>query len=131
MRCTGITCRNRRGTAFLLAMALLVVGGMVASQLVPNEVTIVQRRQEQDLKHQLGKLRMAIQLERIASFSPLYEADWSNRAQFLQYLDALIDRHLIPSIPADPLTPVFQWGTGTGKIYWIPTLNYLASSSFE
>ncbi len=122
---------NRRGSAFLLAMALLVVGGLVASQLVPNEVTLVQRRQEQDLKHNLGSLRMAIELERIASFTPLYESDWSSRTQFLKYLDALIDHNLLPSVPADPLVPGFQWGSGTGKVYWIPTRNYLASSSFE
>lgn len=121
----------------LLMISLAVGGGILANKLAPNYTTLDQRSKEVNLGQNLSELRMAISLERLASASPLFYKDWTPlgpnqpNPNFLNYLSELATRGYLRQIPTDPTISTDRWGTTIGKLFWLPTINFVASSGFE
>lgn len=115
----------------LMLLVIIMSIGIIAMRAIPEEATIAVREKEKMLSLNLSRVRQGVTLERIASVSSLYYGNFDNQAEFVAYLDDLVARGYLPSIPADPNCPSHIWGPGPGKKFWIPTRNLLGSSSFE
>lgn len=116
----------------MLMLLVVIIGiGILAVKAIPEETTIVLREKEERLSLNLSQIRQGVALERMASASSLYYGNFENPAEFKAYLDDLVVRGFLPSIPDDPSCPPNLWGTGPGQRFWIPTRNLLGSSSFE
>lgn len=125
----------RRGVIMLLLLLSLVVLSLVASLLIPEHVTITQRQFERDLRLNLGQIRMAMDMERnLATASPLQPlleallADPHDPVRVANYLAGLASAGYLsrPDLK-DPLIPAWQWGTGSGKLYWQAQRNLMGS----
>jgi len=122
---------NKKGALMLMLLVVIVVIGILAIKAIPEETTIVIREKEDQLSLNLSQMRQGLALERMASVSALYYGNFENQAEFKAYLDDLVARGFLSSIPDDPNCPQYLWGTGPGQKFWIPTRNLLGSSSFE
>lgn len=115
----------------LMLLVVLVAIGLLSLVVIPDQTTITLRENEIALSQNLCFIRSAIVLERIASDSSFFYGDFDNQAEMITYLDDLVDKGYLSTIPKDPLCPNQLWGIGPGKKFWVPTRNLLGSSSFE
>lgn len=123
----------RRIGNLTLIMAIIIGlgGGLVAMEIIPSLTTENQRHIEENLSFSLGEMRMAIALERMSKMTALFDGDWLNRASFLAYLQKIVELGFLREIPADPTMLPEKWGSASGRAFWIPTRNFVASSGFE
>lgn len=122
---------DRKGSLLLLMLLAVTVSGFIAARLIPSATAQRQRQDEEALRDQLALLRQAVASERVASSSSRYHADWSSRTVFLGYLDDLVRGSLLSRLPRDPSIPDSRWGTDPARAFWLPTLNFVSSASFE
>jgi soluble lytic murein transglycosylase-like protein len=115
----------------LIFLVTLTVGGLLAARLIPDYSLQSQRQSEAQLRMSLTHLRCAITMERLASATPLFQAEWSNPTNFQAYLQFLVQRNFLAAIPPDPTVPPYRWGTNTGSLFWQPTQNFALNGSFE
>ncbi len=122
---------SKRGSLFIILLVGIIGIGILATRLIPDETINVVRQKEKELSQELTDLRMSVLLDRQANDSVLYDGDWDKIAEFEAYLNDLVAKNYLSEIPKDPNIPDYRWGIGAGKIYWQPTRNFAASSSFE
>lgn len=125
----------RRGSLMIILLATIVIGAVIAAQVIPNQVTILRRADESQLKVSLAQIRQAIDLDRrLAERSPCNPAfaslaiDPTNPAYVEGYLNALADSGLLRQRGLrDPLVFGMAWGTQTTSVFWQARLNLLHS----
>ena len=120
-----------------MLMVILIVVGILAERLIPNEETITARSKEKSLNLDLSQIREAFDLKRIAS--PTWEP-WEDNfdrnhpdapASISKVLQALVNEGFLRSASlSDPGIMPQLWGTGAGKIYWQASGNLASNSSF-
>ena len=129
---------RQRGAVLLLLMVMLVVGGIAALKLVPQEELITLRSKENCLNLELSQIREAFDLMQIASpswqpwednFDPAHPNAAASIAMTLKTLHEngfLRDKDI-----NDPGIMSQLWGTSTSQIFWKASGNIVSNSSFQ
>lgn len=126
-------------------LVVIIIGGIVALQMLPEYETLEKRRVEDDFSLTISHIRQAISLERemaddspcLAEYNSLM-ADPDNPVKLQTYLDSLKNHGFLTlQNYQSPSVPYHKWGTGPNNLFWQTRRNLIAStttfgiSSFE
>ncbi len=120
---------KRRGTLMILLMVGMIVMGIIATRLLPEEEIKVRREKENRLQVNLSQIREAFDLKRTAD--PTYDPDLSNKALIIAALTQLKnDGYLNEDDISDPTIPHYLWGLND-EYFWRSSKNLATNTSFE
>lgn len=122
----------RSGAMLLMLFVMLIIGGIVALRLLPNEELITRRGNETGLNTDLSQMREALDLVRVASHPAWIDLkvgdDHNTIAKKIASLTAW--GFLRSDAIKDPSVPAHLWGVGR-PYYWRVTVNLATNTSFE
>lgn len=120
----------RRGALMLMLLVTMIVGGIVALRMLPQEEVIAKREKEEDLHKNLSQIREAFDLKWQAD--PNWAPDLTTKAGIESALNTLVtekylrdDKHL-----KDPTVPNHLWDS-SDEYYWRASANIASNTSFE
>lgn len=130
--------KHKTGTVMLMLLVMLVVGGIVALRIMPDQSLIIRRTAEEDLSSDISNLRSAFDLKYASDddWNPLEQIDPERRLspfqpekQEVQIIikDLFESGYLRSDKIFDSTVPSHQWNTTT---YWKLTTNFASNSSF-
>jgi len=124
--------RARRGALLMMLFVMLIVGGIVALRMMPNEELITRRDKETSLNTDLSQVREALDLVRVASYPGWIELQASDTPASLSAKIASLTAwgFLRDNDIKDPAVPTHLWGPGK-PYFWQVTLNLATNTSFE
>jgi type II secretory pathway pseudopilin PulG len=123
---------SRRGAMMLMLLVVLIIGSIVALQLLPNEELVTRRSRESSLNTEISQIREAFDLMKVASptWEPWPEGVEPAAASIALVLQELVDiGYLRSSALVDPTVMSHNWGPG--KTFWRATTNLASNSSFQ
>ncbi len=123
---------SRQGALLMMLFVMLIVGGIVALRMMPNEELITRRDKESSLNTDLSQVREALDLVRVASYPGWIELQASDTPAVLQAKIASLAAwgFLRDNDIKDPAVPAHLWGPGK-PYFWQVTLNLATNTSFE
>lgn len=123
---------SRRGALLMMLFVMLIVGGIVALRMMPNEELITRRDKEASLNTDLSQVREALDLVRVASYPGWIELQASDTPAVLQAKIASLAAwgFLRDNDIKDPAVPAHLWGPGK-TYFWQVSLNLATNTSFE
>lgn len=123
---------TRTGAMMLMLMVVLIIGSIVALQLLPNEELVARRSKETSLNTEISQIREAFDLMKIAS--PAWEP-WTGDsapppASIAETLKTLADAgYLRNKDLADPTVLAHFWSQS--QTFWKASSNLASNSSFQ
>jgi len=124
---------SRQGALLMMLFVMLIVGGIVALRMMPNEELITRRDKESSLNTDLSQVREALDLVRVASYPGWIELQASDTPASLSAKIASLAAwgFLRDDDIKDPAVPAHLWGPDK-PYYWQVTLNLVTQNpSFE
>lgn len=119
--------KARKGTVMLVLLAALLVGGIMASKLLPKQEVQAQRRSEQELRTTIAEIRQAFDLKEFVAGS--FIPDLSTPAKINAVLKQLETENFLRNASmTDSTMFAGQWINNT---FWVGTSNIPFNTSFE
>lgn len=129
---------SRAGAMMLMLLVVLIIGSIVALQLLPNEELVARRSKETSLNTEISQIREAFDLMKVAS--PTWEP-WEDNfdpdhagapASIAKVLTELANKgYLRNKDLADPTVMPHLWAAAAGKSFWKASTNVASNSSFQ
>ena len=128
--------KHKTGTVMLMLLVMLVVGGIVALRVMPDQSLVVRRTAEENLSSDISNLRAAFDLKYASNedWNPLDEITESlspfqpEKGEVEAIITDLFESGYLRSKNIfDSTVPAHQWNTAT---YWKLTTNFASNSSF-
>lgn len=132
-RKSGKNFANRRGALMLMLLVAIIIGGIIALRLLPQEEVIAQRDREEILHGNLSQIREAFDLKRQAdpTWNPFPDLDNTTMASVTDVLEQLANENFLREKDVkDPTVPHYLWGT-TSNYFWRVSENIASNTSFE
>lgn len=124
--------KSRKGAMMIMLLVVLIIGSIVALQLLPGEELITLRTKETSLNTEISQIREAFDLKKIAS--PLWEpwtTDPPSRIDIANALKVLADEgYLRNKDLADPTVLAHLWNQND-ETFWKASNNLATNSSFQ
>lgn len=116
----------------LMLFVMLIVGGIMALRLLPNEELITRRDKESGLNSDLSQIREALDLVRVSSNSDWKELKLNDSPEKIAAKIASLTAwgYLRSNEIRDPAVPAHLWGPDKAY-YWRVTVNLASNTSFE
>ena len=123
---------SRRGALLLMLFVMLIVGGIVALRMMPNEELITRRDKESGLNNDLSQVREALDLVRVASHPEWVDLSLTDTPDLIQAKIASMALwgYLRSESVKDSAVPEHLWGTDK-PYFWKVTMNLATNTSFE
>jgi hypothetical protein len=123
---------SRRGALLMMLFVLLIVGGIVALRMMPNEELVTRRDKESGLNSDLSQVREALDLVRVASHPEWVDLKLDDTPEQIQAKIASMSQwgFLRSEDIKDPAVPPHLWGPDK-PYYWKVTVNLATNTSFE
>ncbi|HAE38219.1 MAG TPA: hypothetical protein DCG57_06210 [Candidatus Riflebacteria bacterium] len=129
----------RRGAMMLMLLVAIIVGSIIALQILPAEEMITRRGVEKTFDVELSQLREALDLAYYAGemdpdtalgSDPIILA--TSPAAIQEAINKLHARGYLRSNKVkDPWVPQHRWGTAADQEFWVLTENFAEDASFE
>ena len=121
--------KSQAGTVMLALLVVIIIGGLVASRLVPSFEIQKKRETDVQLRFNLGLLRQGFDLKSKAD--PTYNPSLTTRAEIKDAIASLsLEGFLNMSTLRDPTVPAHLWDK-SDDTYWKIVENLAETSSFE
>ena len=129
---SGKMLGTRRGALLMMLFVMLIVGGIVALRMMPNEELVTRRDKESGLNSDLSQIREALDLVRIASHPQWVDLKLGDTDDQIQAKIASMTKwgFLRSQDIKDPAVPSHLWGPNK-TYYWKVTTNLATNTSFE
>ncbi len=123
---------SRRGALLMMLFVMLIVGGIVALRMMPNEELVTRREKESGLNSDLSQVREALDLVRVASHSEWVDLKLEDTpASIAAKIASMAEWGFLRSEDIkDPAVPSHLWGPDK-SYYWKVTVNLATNTSFE
>ncbi|MEW6709813.1 MAG: hypothetical protein AB1403_08340 [Candidatus Riflebacteria bacterium] len=120
---------NRKGALMLMLLVVIVIGGIVALRMLPQEDVIAKREKEENLHKNLSQIREAFDLKWQADEN--WTPDLTNKAGIRAALQTLANEGFLREEDIlDPTVPTYLWDT-SDIYYWKASTNIASNTSFE
>jgi type II secretory pathway pseudopilin PulG len=122
-------CNPRKGALLMMLLVLIIIGGIIALRMLPQEDTIARRDREVNLHNNLSEIRQAFDLR--LQTDPDWNPDLSDRTKIKAALQALVASNALRTDEIkDPTVPDYLWDT-SDEYFWRVSQNYVENSSCE
>ncbi len=129
---------RRKGTVILGLLVVILLGGVLATRLVPSYEIQERRQSDLELRFALAQIRQAVDMKE------MLDPDWPNNtglnlgiaSQVKDLLNGLIADNLLGAIPRDTTIITYQWSQNlmaspSQAQYWVMAGNIASNSDFE
>lgn len=127
-------CLDRKGAMMLLLLVVLIIGSLVALQLVPNEEIVTRRSKETGLNTQISQLREAFDLMMLANpgWQPWPDGYTPTKDEIAVVIKTLDQNGFLrnASSVVDPTVMPHHWYSND-QMFWRPATNLASNSSFQ
>jgi hypothetical protein len=114
-----------------MLLVAIIIGGIIALRMIPEENVIVLREKEENLQTNLSQIRAAFALKEKEE-DPTWNPDLTNKPGIDSALQDLVTQgYLRDKDIKDPTVFDHLWGLGANDIYWESSTNIASNTSFE
>lgn len=136
---------GRRGAMLLMLLVVIIIGSIIAMQILPGEEMITRRSIESSLDVELSQVREALDLAYLAGematdtalasvpilLPDISATDADKKVAIENAITKLTERgYLRSNTVRDPTVPAYQWGADYAN-YWQIRENVASNPSFE
>lgn len=116
----------------MMLLVVLIIGSLVAIQLVPNEEIVTRRSKESGLNTQISQLREAFDLMMLANPGWIPWTGDPDKNEIAGVLKALDQNGFLrnASSVVDPTVMPHHWNS-SNEMFWRPATNLASNSSFQ